>query len=194
MEVSAVRNAYAEKLEQIPDEYIQAFLYDYPLEEENLQKPFWGKLIRKRFDSNKRFGFDIGQMLNKPNCEESAAVVLENLDRVFLRTAQRKGEMFISCFSIVDFTENGLFHVHGNVGEDYTTLAKEEIDEQFKSNVKDALGGIINELEQKASPEAIPVYEATIMLMSKDRLIKKYYIHSVEKLDNVNDFIDMLKR
>ncbi len=73
-------------------------------------------------------------------------------------------------------------------------MRMESIDEQFKIEVKNTVNSIIDELEENASPEAIPVYEATVMLMSKDRLIKKYYIKSVDNLDNVKDFINWLKR
>ena len=194
MDIKTVKDRYIDLLESIPDEYIQSVLDEYNLKEKDLEKNFWGNFIKESFDEGHRFGFNIGNMLNKPNSLEDESAIINDIDRIFIRTSDWKGEYHFFRYSIADFSENALFHAVGTAGDDYTKLENEKISEEFKGQIINDLRNVITDIKKYSSDEAIPVYEATILLMSKSKQIKKYYVDSLEDSDNIRCFIDLLKR
>ena len=193
MDIKTVKDRYIDLLESIPDEYIQSVLDEYDLKEKDLEKNFWGTFIKKRYDSGHKFGFDLGKMFNKPNCIEDVRSVLDDLNRLVIRVKIKQGEMFISKYLILDFSENCLFYELGDVGDDYTKAESIKIKSSLKEEILDYLKKNIGEVELNATQEPIPVYDVTILIMSKNKLIKKYYVKSLDKVEVVKNLIDKLE-
>lgn len=191
MTVQALRHLFDDSLTQIPDEYIQSVIDEYDLDIDETNEFGWDKFIIKKYNSGHRFGCDVGKMLNIPTCDDNIEDFIKEIDRLVIsKKIYNDIGMFTEKYTIVDFSAGKVFHTVGNIGSDYTKYDNSELDKMQSEKIVSDLKVIVSELERTAAKEPVPVFDCRIILMSKEKKVKKYYLKDVAEMKAINGFVE----
>ncbi len=168
-----VKERYSEELKKVPEEYVELYLQEYPLTEEELERTDrWGEKIREDYEEGIRYDSFIPDIVNQEESQMDTEVFLQDLSRIVIGV-DIMGDPCYYNRTVIDLQAGIIYY--GALSKNYSDCRDSEPILWFKKKkITAEIQKVIEYVESTSSEETRNVVICEFILENKNGTIKRY--------------------
>ena len=182
MNAKTLIDYYGDTLKDIPEDYIQGYIDEYNIKQEDLAKMRWDEEIISDYNDDVAVGCDPADIVTEDESDEDIATFVTDINRIYVNAnVHTTGEFVEEHASVADVKEGKIYSYKGGTF-DYTKAENISDLQGSKDDYADVLKKAVSEIESNDNWDV--EQNLLIVIENSNNEIKKYVVSGYNTSDD----------